>query len=99
MRILSYFMLLTGCLLLGACGSFSDSIKQENATFFPLKYIEPSDLIFNTPTPGYIRSPYAPNAGWVDVRGIKPGTEVRCPYTGRLFVVPLYGPYKYGTEQ
>ena len=95
MRILSSLTLLAACSMLCAC----EAINQENRTFFPLKYIEPTDLIFNTPTPGYIRSPYAPDAGWVDVRGIKPGTEVRCPYTGRLFVVPTSGQYKDNTDQ
>ena len=38
--------------------------------------------------PGIVISPYAPGRGYVDVRGIAPGTEVRDPYTGRSFVVP-----------
>jgi hypothetical protein len=38
--------------------------------------------------PGFVLSPYDKSARIVDVQGIAPGTKVKCPYTGKVFLVP-----------
>ncbi len=51
----------------------------------------PQEMPYATPVagkPGLVTSPFAPYAGYVDVRGYPPGQEVKCPYTGKLFRVP-----------
>ena len=38
--------------------------------------------------PGHVYSPFAARHQLVDVTGIAPGTEVHCPFSGRIFRVP-----------
>ena len=48
-------------------------------------------LPYGVPVPGkpdFVTSPYAPKAGYVDVRGYTRGQAVRDPYTGQMFLVP-----------
>jgi hypothetical protein len=49
------------------------------------------DLPYGIPVPnkpGFVTSPYAPKSGYVDVRGFPGGTEVKDPYTGKVFLTP-----------
>jgi len=38
--------------------------------------------------PGFVTSPYAPTSGMVDTRGFPSGTEVKDPYTDKIFLTP-----------
>lgn len=49
------------------------------------------DVPYGIPVPnkeGFVTSPYAPSQGLVDVRGIPSGTEVKDPFTGKIFLTP-----------
>jgi hypothetical protein len=50
-----------------------------------------TDLPYGTPVPGkqgFVTSPFAPESGYVDVRSFPPGTEVKDPYSGKVFLTP-----------
>src|SRR5438552_999591 len=49
------------------------------------------DIPYGIPVPnrpGLVTSPYSPKSGYVDVRGFPSGTEVKDPYTGKIFLTP-----------
>ena len=49
------------------------------------------DLAYGIPVPGkkgLVTSPFAPDSGYVGVGSFSPGTEVKDPYTGKIFPTP-----------
>jgi hypothetical protein len=52
---------------------------------------EKANLPYGTPVPGkpgLVTSPFAPDAGYVQVLGFPPGSPVEDPYTGKIFLTP-----------
>ena len=50
-----------------------------------------SELKYGTPVPGkkgLVTSPFSPDAGYIDVRSFPPGTPVKDPYSGKVFLTP-----------
>ena len=50
-----------------------------------------SSLLYGTPVPGkqgLVTSPFSPDSGYIDVGSFPPGTEVKDPYTGKIFLTP-----------
>jgi hypothetical protein len=49
------------------------------------------DMPYGIPVPGQkgmVMSPYSPEGNYVDVSGFAPGSAVKDPYTGKIFLVP-----------
>jgi hypothetical protein len=53
----------------------------DSATEFPTAKAVPGK-------PGYVYSPFDPSGGYVDVNGFTPGSKVKDPYSGKIFLVP-----------
>ena len=53
------------------------------------EYRDPAPVAVPVPgKPGCVYSPFARNAGFVDVNGLAPGSMAKCPFSGRAFRVP-----------
>jgi hypothetical protein len=49
------------------------------------------DMPYGIPVPGHkgmVTSPYSPEGNYIDVNAFPPGSAVRDPYTGKIFLVP-----------
>jgi hypothetical protein len=49
------------------------------------------DFPYAIPVPGkegFVTSPFAPESGYVDIHQFPPGTEVKDPFTGKVFLTP-----------
>ena len=50
-----------------------------------------ADIPYAIPVPGkrgFVISPFAPDSGYIDVRQFPPGTDVKDPFTGKVFRTP-----------
>ena len=50
-----------------------------------------TDVPYAIPVPGkqgFVTSPFAPNSGYIDVHQFPPGTDVKDPFTGKVFRTP-----------
>jgi hypothetical protein len=69
----------------------SASASQPKPTPPPASAAAPAPLPYGVPIPGrpgFVNSPFAERHQLVDVTGLKVGTEVKCPYSGKSFRVP-----------
>lgn len=92
-RVLFVFVTVTA---IGPDGSPVNSRQASAPKAAPPVWISPQPIkdggmFYGIPVPGkpgFAMSPYAPRAGYVDLRGFRANTEVKDPYTGQIFLVP-----------
>jgi hypothetical protein len=77
----------------------TDLVKEEKVspavTVQRAAYVPPEkangDMPYGIPVPGHkgmVTSPYSPEGNYIDVSAFAPGSAVRDPYTGKIFLVP-----------
>ena len=66
------------------------SVTVQRASSVPAEKAK-GDLPYGIPVPGHkgmVTSPYSPEGNYIDVNAFAPGSAVRDPYTGKIFLVP-----------
>ena len=66
------------------------SVTVQRASSVPAEKAK-GDLPYGIPVPGHkgmVTSPYLPDGNYIDVSAFAPGSAVRDPYTGKIFLVP-----------
>ena len=69
----------------------TDNPPPVTGTTPPLTPPATNSIPYGKPVPGkkgFVTSPFDAAAGMIDVRDIAPGTKVKDPYTGKVFLVP-----------
>ena len=69
----------------------ADSSSTSTKTTARTSSTSAGSLPYAKPVPGkagYVFSPYDKNGGYVDVTGFAPGSKVKDPYSGKVFLVP-----------
>ena len=67
-----------------------ENVPMPTPTAAPARSTAKGDHPYGIPVPGkphVVESPFSPGK-YVDVEGFPPGTEVKDPYTGKIFLVP-----------
>jgi hypothetical protein len=66
------------------------SVTVQRASSVPAEKAK-GDLPYGIPVPGHkgmVTSPYSPEGNYIDVSAFAPGSAVKDPYTGKIFLVP-----------
>jgi hypothetical protein len=68
----------------------SPAVSVQRAAYVPPEKAN-GDMPYGIPVPGHkgmVMSPYSPEGNYIDVTAFAPGSAVRDPYTGKIFLVP-----------